>query len=100
MNVIEHLLTCLMEECAEVSKEASKANRFGIGDIDPRQPNGPDNLGRIIVELNDLMGVVRLLQSSGVLPAEIWSEEMQTAKMRKVERLMHYAEETGALAVE
>ncbi|MCL2465032.1 MAG: hypothetical protein FWF28_08195 [Micrococcales bacterium] len=32
MNRVEHLMVCLMEECAEVQKAAAKALRFGLTD--------------------------------------------------------------------
>ena len=35
MNLKEHLLTVLCEECAEVQQAASKALRFGIKDSRP-----------------------------------------------------------------
>jgi len=34
----EYLLTCLMEECAEVQKAATKALRFGLDDRGPDEP--------------------------------------------------------------
>ena len=36
MNEVEHLLTCLMEECAEIQKSTAKAMRFGLDENVPR----------------------------------------------------------------
>ena len=38
MTENEHILTTLGEEGVEISKEVSKALRFGLDDIDPRDP--------------------------------------------------------------
>lgn len=38
MNLQEHLLSCLAEECAEVGQCVSKALRFGLQDAQPGQP--------------------------------------------------------------
>ncbi len=104
MTEQEHLLVCLMEECSEVQKACAKALRFGLDDtyradhemnlpkwdLTPRQ--------EIRHELNDLSGVVALLRHHGVLSnltVEDGSEE--TAKIKKVEKLMDYAREQGTL---
>ena len=63
MTRTEYLLICLMEEAAEVQQAASKALRFGLEDttitITPRQ--------RISEELNDLKGLLWMLQEEGVV---------------------------------
>lgn len=98
MNHAEHLLVCLMEECAEVAKDVSKALRFGIDDTNVLQPFGPTNRQRIAQELNDLMAVVKMLQNITILPEEgLWDEEAQVAKMKKVEQFMNYAKRQGVL---
>lgn len=35
MNKVEHLLTCLAEECGELANEALKAMRFGVNNVGP-----------------------------------------------------------------
>lgn len=97
MNVGEHLLVTLGEEGCEVAKEASKALRFGLGDIDPTQPDGPNNREKLTKELNDLLGVCQLLVNIGVLKPNWQSEEAQFQKMVKVEKFMKYAEQNGTL---
>ena len=59
MNETQLLLVMLMEECAEVAKETSKALRFGLSEIMPGQPL--NNRERILNELQDLWATVELL---------------------------------------
>jgi hypothetical protein len=103
MNYTEHLLTCLAEECGEVAKEAHKALRFGLYDqvtINPNGPRGttgPNNKEKIVEELNDLMGVVRMLETCGALPRDWQDAELQDRKVWKVSAFMGYARRVGAL---
>lgn len=97
MNTTEHLLTCLSEECVEVSKDISKALRFGLEDRNVLNPTGPTNRERIIEELNDLMGILDMLVDHGILPLGWESQTKMNAKKRKVGKFMDYAREHGAL---
>lgn len=97
MNDTEHLLTCLSEECLEVSKDIHKALRFGLSDRNVLKPDGPTNLERICDELNDLIAVVRMLEHRGILPPNWGSAEKQASKVIRVLRFMDYAREKGAL---
>ena len=89
MNKIEHLLTKLIEESAEVTKEACKAAIFGMDDVMPGQPL--TNRERILKELNDLWAVVEMLDLQQVDRATI------EAKKEKVRTYMDYAESIGTL---
>jgi hypothetical protein len=89
MNVIEHLLTKLMEECAEVAKEASKASLFGMEEVMPGQLL--TNRERILKELNDLWAAAEMLGLCAVDRAAI------DAKKSKVRQFMDYAEKIGTL---
>jgi hypothetical protein len=103
MNENEHLLTVLGEEGGEVAKECAKALRFGIADkltLDPEGPRGtegPTNAEKIVAELNDLLGVARMLVSRGVIPAGWESEARQQRKIRRVIQYMNYAVRVDAL---
>ena len=57
----QFLLLKLMEECAEVSKEASKCIQFGLEEI--YEPLGISNKERLTNEIKDLLCILKLLQS-------------------------------------
>lgn len=60
----DYLLTCLMEECAELAQAASKAIRFGLSDHNPE--TGIKNIEQLEMEFNDLLGIIELLNDHGV----------------------------------
>ena len=61
MNRKEETLLILMEECAEVAQAASKCIRFG----------GPVNDHTLAQEVGDLMCMIDILVSDGVLDEDI-----------------------------
>ena len=95
MNVTEHLYTCLAEEGSEIAKDCAKANRFGPNDRE--FPDGPTNREKLVDELNDLIGVTKLLVEMGELPVDWESVEKQAAKKSKVMKFMNYAASVGTL---
>ena len=103
MDYIEHLLTICAEECCEVSKEIHKALRFGLDDqvtLDPHGPRGttgPTNRDKIVEELNDLMGVVKMLVECSALPGDWQDTGRQDRKIEKVLAYMDYARKVGTL---
>jgi len=56
-------LILLIEECAEVAQRATKCIRFGKHDIQEGQSF--DNVERLVSEINDLQGVIRVLTEMG-----------------------------------
>jgi NTP pyrophosphatase (non-canonical NTP hydrolase) len=97
MNVAEHLITVLAEECGEVAHDCSKALRFGLDDVNCLTPGGPTNRERIAKELNQLFASIELCQETGLLPANFLDREIIEAKKAAVARYMDYAREKGAL---
>ena len=85
MDRTEHLLAVLMEEAAEVQQEVCKALRFGLHHLDPKTPEGPDNVARIAQELAELIAMADWLQEEGILPAR---PDVKAVKRERVERLM------------
>jgi NTP pyrophosphatase (non-canonical NTP hydrolase) len=96
MNRAEHLLSCLAEECAEVAQRATKAQRFGVLEVQPEQDE--NNWERLVAEYNDLVAVLGMLATETGLAARIDPALVQ-AKRAKVAKYMAYAESQGALTV-
>jgi hypothetical protein len=61
MTKEEHLLVILIEECAEVQKECSKALRFGLDNWFHGYNNNQTNRTSISLEINDLLGTIDML---------------------------------------
>jgi NTP pyrophosphatase (non-canonical NTP hydrolase) len=103
MNRTEHALTTTAEECAEIAKEISKAMRFGLDDkltLDPKGPpgtEGPTNREKIVAELNDLMGMVKVLIALDAIP-ENWQDiDAQMRKGAKFCAFLEYSERKGTV---
>ena len=97
MNKTEHLLTCLMEECAEIQKAAAKALRFGLDDHAPNSDstNGED----ISTEIIDLLAVIEMLKEEKIIP-DVCPHNLElliTKKKEKVKQYMNYAKERGIM---
>jgi hypothetical protein len=95
MNRTEHLLTIVVEECAELAKNATKALRFGLTDHEP----GPheSNAERIVQEFHDLHAVIEMLMDEGAIPKRYDGIAM-IRKREKVEKFLRYSVECGTLS--
>lgn len=93
------LTTQLSEEAVEVSQMCSKILRFGW--FETRKGLTENNQERLIDEINDLMGVVNMLQRSGVLPGndprDIISPDKIDSKVEKIKKYMRYSAQCGTL---
>jgi NTP pyrophosphatase (non-canonical NTP hydrolase) len=96
MNKTEHLLTCLIEECAEVQKAAAKALRFGLDDHHPDLP-ALTNADEIAHEFVDMLAIIEMLRDENIIPA-LKLEQTTQAKKDKVLKYMAYAKERGTLS--
>lgn len=88
MNHLEHMLTILAEECAEVAQVASKAIRFGMEDHQP----GPYESNRRRLE-RELADVVAMAEELGL---EIREEDKQAKRARLV-KYMEISRKIGTL---
>jgi NTP pyrophosphatase (non-canonical NTP hydrolase) len=93
MNRLEHLLSILGEECAEVAQRTSKAARFGMDEVQPGQ--ALTNEERIWQELNDLVAVAAMIQDMRGKGG--MSMEAMRAKTIKVEKYLLYSQQCGTL---
>lgn len=89
MNREEHLLVILMEECAELARETSKAIRFGMDEVMPGQQR--TNRERMLAELQDLWAAVEMLDLQRV------DRDAIERKKEKVNEFMRYSEKCGTL---
>ena len=94
MNRIEHLLTCLIEECAEVQKEATKSLRFGIHDT---YIGTVPQIERLTLEICDLIAEFEMLESENIIPA-VDIDLLKREKKEKVAKYMEYARERDTLS--
>ena len=97
MNRTEHLLTCLIEECAEIQKAAAKALRFGLDDHAPGDT--ATNAEDIADELLDLAAVMEMLEQEGIIPKPGAGKSTQRKK-DKVEKYIKYARGRGTVSDE
>lgn len=86
MNRKEHLLTILIEECAELQKEVCKVKRFGY-DIDGRV--------KMQHEFNDIIALIAMLHDEGVTIYE--QKHLIHAKIEKVNQFLLKSKECGTL---
>lgn len=82
MDRLEHLLVILSEECAELSKEVSKALCYGLNDYAPSSIE--TNAQRIVSEFNDLVAVFRMLVENDIFnPDELLNDNSIQKKNQK-----------------
>jgi hypothetical protein len=79
------LLIILMEECAEVQQRASKALRFGLDEIQVGQAH--DNVQRLSVEVGDLVAVITLCKTLGLINDDIVRDQ-HSIKIAKLKQYM------------
>lgn len=103
----ELLLTILAEECCEVGQRVSKALRFGLDEVQPKDKYKdkpyPTNAHRIVDELLDLSVVWLMLIEEKILPNQddVYSvpDRMEVVRLKKekIEKYLKYSEECGRL---
>lgn len=97
MNLLQHYLTKLAEEGAEVSQIALKTQQFGPDEIMPGQPL--NNFERCHLELDDLQAMIEELNEKfgfGYAP----NRERIEAKKAKVRKFLGYSVRLGMVTDE
>lgn len=92
MTKTEYLLACLAEECAEVSKAALKALRFGLDDFDPETPMITNTMA-LLDELTDLATTAQMLEIQ--THRRFHSEGLSRIDRMKRKRVEVYMEKLG-----
>ena len=96
MNRLEHLLTILGEECAEVQQAGSKALRFGL--LEGRDISAVEygnNVERLKGEVNDVRAMLEMLAGEGL--DLLYDFDAVQEKKAKVEKYLLYSKECGTL---
>lgn len=95
MTLTEYLLSKLAEECAEVTQRATKAQTFGLHEVQPGQCLS--NIQRLGIEVRDLMVVLEELQkTTGIFP-ELYDTQAAQEKREKLYKYMDYSRAQGCL---
>jgi hypothetical protein len=97
MNLDDYLLSHLAQECNEVAIRCTKAQMFGLDEIQPEQPL--TNRQRIAEELADLQALVVLMEDVHLLP-EFSERDLNariSAKHRKAKEFRNYSRQLGRL---
>ncbi len=92
LNREQYLITKLAEEASEIAQIALKAQQFGMDEICPKLPES--NKQRIHKELNDLLGVVEMLNTEYNFDYRPNDIEI-AAKINKVNKYYGYSIDCG-----
>jgi len=84
-NKVHEIMNIASEECAEIIQAISKCHRFGLNNYKPGKPL--TNAQHLEVELGDLLAMVDLLKSEGVVS----DEGLNKAKHAKIEKLKQWS---------
>jgi hypothetical protein len=102
MNRIEHLIVIVAEECAELAQRASKAQRFGMSEVEPGKTES--NARRLFNELMDLRGAIELLalepdaaELLQLLQCPVLMSQLIDFKRTKIETFLEYSRQVGTL---
>lgn len=94
MSRADYLLSHLAQECCEVAIRCTKAQHFGLGEVEPGQPL--TNQERILYEFADVLAIADVMREVGILPdmnalspeieSRIREKKVKAAKFRNYSR--------------
>ena len=87
MQLVQFLLTKAAEECNEIAQAALKAQQFGLAEVYPA--TGESNEQRIKRELDDLQGILRMMEVVGFVYEP--DENAIAEKQEKVLKFLKYS---------
>jgi hypothetical protein len=91
MQLVQFLLAKVAEECNEIAQAALKAQQFGMEEVYPA--SGESNERRIKHELDDLQGILRMMEVVGFVYEP--DENAIAEKQEKVLKFLKYSVELG-----
>ncbi|MCP4443622.1 MAG: hypothetical protein GY810_32360 [Aureispira sp.] len=94
IDTVSYYLAQLGEECGEIQQNIGKCLRFGVYDINIKEPSGPHNLDRLRQEITDMVGVWECLCYELCEDSELVYHDIQARKV-KTEKWKKYAESIG-----
>lgn len=95
MSRIDYLLSHLAQECCEVAIRCSKAQHFGLDEVQPDQ--ALTNRERLLHEVYDLMSLVEIMQQERILPKfDGLLAAIERKKLKAIE-FQKYSRELGRL---
>jgi hypothetical protein len=100
LSLTDYLLSHLAQECCEIAVRCTKAQMFGLDEIQPEQEF--TNRQRITHELCDLLALCEVMRDRGLLPDMDGKEtnERLDAKKIKAEKYRFYSVALNRLAAE
>lgn len=99
MSVVDYLLSHLAQECNEVAIRCTKAQMFGLDEVQPGQEF--TNRERITQELCDVLAMCDVLRDEGVMADVILASRALPyleRKKAKAAKFSDYSRELGRLA--
>ena len=97
LSETEYLLICLTEECAEVQQLCAKAQRFGLDSYHPDDSLKRQNIDKLKLEINDILGVISKLEALGLWDGKVTDDELITRKINKLDKMMNFSKSIGTL---
>lgn len=97
LSFADYLLSHIAQECAEVIVRITKAQHFGLDEVQPEQEY--TNRERLVQELLDLTALVEVAQDEGILPfKDQYTAKRIAAKKLKAAKFCEYSQQLGRLA--
>lgn len=91
---LDHLISCVGEECGEIQQVVGKIGRFGILDINPTTKK--TNWVELRKEVHDLVAVFEMLCDEFDRVPDL-DRQLIERKKKRVIKYMEYAREQGQL---
>lgn len=97
MNRADYLLSHLAQECAEVIVCITKAQMFGVNEIQPGQEF--TNWQRLMHEMADVIAIGEVMNDEGILERSFATvDDYIERKKQKAAQFSNYSRELGRLA--